>query len=83
MRERQTLVSTITKLVAVNSTILWVGNPPSVGQDSEGVGPTVASVVPSPPARFFSSPKAALLTAGKLRILQTALDAYLLSGILS
>jgi soluble lytic murein transglycosylase-like protein len=66
----------------VNSILSAAGNPSPVVQASPPAAPAVASVVPSP-ARTNSSPAVELLTQGKLRLLQSVLDAYLLSGILS
>lgn len=67
----------------VNSVISRVGSATSVDLDSEAAGLSVTTLVPSATARVRSSSEASLPTAGKLRILQSVLDAYLLSGILS
>ena len=67
----------------VNSIISRVGNSTSMDLDSEAARLSVTTLVPPATARVGSSSEASLPTAGKLRILQTVLDAYFLSGILS
>jgi soluble lytic murein transglycosylase-like protein len=67
----------------VNSIVSRVGNPTSVDLDSEAARFSVTTLGPSATARVGSNSEAPLPTAGKLRILQSVLDAYLLLGILS
>ncbi|MGO8791590.1 MAG: lytic transglycosylase domain-containing protein [Terriglobia bacterium] len=50
---------------------------------SDAYGLSASALSPSTPVGVGSNSESLVLTAGRLRILQTVLDAYLLSGILS
>lgn len=67
----------------VNSIISQAGVSTPVARKSAAAEPSGTVLVPSPLAGVGSNSETSLLTAGRLRILQSVLDAYLLSGILS
>ncbi len=68
----------------VNSIMSQGGNAPPMGEHSSARGVTEASAVqPSSVVSHGSSGKAPALTAERIRMLQTVLDAYTSSGILS
>jgi hypothetical protein len=67
----------------VNSILSQAGTSTSVSLDSGAARPSATPGVPTISAHFGSSSEDPLLTAGKLRLLQTALDAYFLSESLS
>ncbi len=67
----------------VNSIISQAGVSAPASMKPGAEEPAVTTLTPSPPASVGSNSAASILTTGRLRILQTVLDAYLLSGILS
>ena len=66
----------------VNSIISQLGTSAAAPLPSAAAQSVALALAPRPPASIGSNSVASILNAGLLRILQTALDDYLLSGIL-